>query len=516
MINAFQKRKFLKRLVKNTLIVGLVFLWLLTGWPPVFLNPRFPPAVKEAKASVSVTSAQNNRISNGARVVVRNSSGIPYIIVEDYTDAAIEVWKGNGTTPTAFTEQDTSNNPDATAYGSPSAAIDSSGIIHIVFAEYVSGSSDLEYVQFNTGTDVFQNAATISLDLGAEDTAITNIHTGIAIDANDVPHVVVDSQFKVGGSTTRTVRYNNRIGESWNASMIEVEGATAGISAAYPDLAIDADTRPVITYINGTDGDIGTAVGDSNNPTNFSLYDVETSAYSSFAPYQSIAVDSSGNHHVAFSAGLNGNLYIRKHNYGDGWTTWQTRETVDGGGNGVYNPSLAINGINRYIIVESDSSNDIVYYTDEGGSWASPTTLETGTYNKVKAKWAFWVDNDSGGALVNNDSPVTYYFDGSDATTTDPNNVWTDDTNAIDGSTSTQASTTTAGSITSNYLMAEGTNAPASGNNIRQVRARVYGDGASGSALVVGIRLNGWSDSLASVSHSGFNPAWCYSAYSSL
>ena len=69
----------------------------------------------------------------------------------------------------------------------------------------------------------------------------------------------------------------------------------------------------------------------------------------------------------------------------------------------------------------------------------------------------------------------TYYFDGSDAAASDPNNVWSNETNADDGSTSTSATTVTSGSISTNYLQIEGTNAPASSDSITQVRARVYG-----------------------------------------
>src|SRR3990167_4025125 len=106
-------------------------------------------------AAIAVTSANTNNTLNGNRVVVRTSAGIPYVVVNDSTDGSIEVWKGDGTTPTSFTEQDTANNPDATTYGSMSAAIDSTGVIHIVFMEYISKSDDLEYITFATATDTF-------------------------------------------------------------------------------------------------------------------------------------------------------------------------------------------------------------------------------------------------------------------------------------------------------------------------------------------------------------------------
>ena len=78
------------------------------------------------------------------------------------------------------------------------------------------------------------------------------------------------------------------------------------------------------------------------------------------------------------------------------------------------------------------------------------------------------------------DTVATYYFDGSDATATDPGAVWTNDANAFDGLTSTSASVNTTGSTASNFLLAEGTNAPITGGAISQVLARVYATTTSG------------------------------------
>lgn len=71
---------------------------------------------------------------------------------------------------------------------------------------------------------------------------------------------------------------------------------------------------------------------------------------------------------------------------------------------------------------------------------------------------------------------ATYYFDGSDASATDPGGVWTNDANAFDGSTATAATSVTNGSAASNFLLAEGTDAPTSGGAITQVRARIYAE----------------------------------------
>ncbi len=73
---------------------------------------------------------------------------------------------------------------------------------------------------------------------------------------------------------------------------------------------------------------------------------------------------------------------------------------------------------------------------------------------------------------------ITYYIDGHIGIS-DPNAVWTNDANAFDGNTATAATTAAAGSISSNYLYGQGSNAPTDGPNIRSVKARLFGSGGS-------------------------------------
>lgn len=83
---------------------------------------------------------------------------------------------------------------------------------------------------------------------------------------------------------------------------------------------------------------------------------------------------------------------------------------------------------------------------------------------------------------------ATYYFDGSDAAATDPGSVWTFDADAFDASLANAASCGTNGTISSNFLMAEGTNAPTSGNEIASVRVRAYTEN-SGAVTVADIAV---------------------------
>lgn len=111
---------------------------------------------------------------------------------------------------------------------------------------------------------------------------------------------------------------------------------------------------------------------------------------------------------------------------------------------------------------------------------------------------------------------ATYYFDGSDAGASDPNTAWSNDANAFDGSIETTANTTTKGTTSANYLMAEGTNAPSSGHDIIGVKARIYGAVAGGvnPFLEATIYTNGLVQSLISVSTVSSTLGWsAYSAF---
>lgn len=454
-----------------------------------------------------VTATDDFSIAQGARVVVRNSSGIPYVVTENTTDSSIDVWKGNSTTPTSFTEQDVSNNPDAASgsYLAASAAIDSSDVIHIAYWNSDGKDSALRYVQFRAdGTnDDFQNDAQAVADVGGAN--IVNHYTAIAIDSSDIPHVAyVDSDSNMG-SDFDTVYYNNRIGGSWNASSTEIEGATAGNgqNCRYPDIAVDADDKPCIVYLDTTGTNSRAAQGNANNATSFDLFTVNSNSVSGSVAAPSMAVDSSGNHHVVTygSSEATVDLTIREHQYGDTWTTtWQTEEIIDdysSTSESYYYPTLVIDSTDRYVFVEQFSSNDIYYYTDSGGSWTGPTLLETGTYNTVKAKWGLAVDNDSTGSIKTLNS---YFFDGSDVAVTDPDGVWTNETNLDDSDKSTSASSGTAGSTASNYAKIEGTEAPTSGGTITTVTAgfgadlnttgaaeiKIYTDGGVSSGELLG------------------------------
>jgi hypothetical protein len=146
----------------------------------------------------------------------------------------------------------------------------------------------------------------------------------------------------------------------------------------------------------------------------------------------------------------------------------------------------------------------------EGMSRNSGETSTTQTWGSSSSAFASMVvELDATVTISVSDSVVvrdgigettTYYFDASDGGPTDPDSRWTNDANAFDGSTGTQAALATGfgSSVSSNYLMGEGTDAPGSGATIDRVVARVMSGGTSATPIPINaaIYTNGLAELL--------------------
>ncbi|KKK77209.1 hypothetical protein LCGC14_2855910, partial [marine sediment metagenome] len=246
---------------------------------------------------------------------------------------------------------------------------------------------------------------------------------------NDIPHIAYTEVTRDRGVYYWGVFYNNRISGSWNASGVEVEGFSSSQACRQPDIAIDSDDKPCISYWNlegGTYGTVRAAIGNVNNAASFTLFTIASAGggYVIDHRYTGIAVDSNGDHHVAYakiaSAGIADSLEIRKHVKANAWSSWETVEVVDDSpGLEPFYVTLAINGTDRYIFCGEVVTDDVVYYIDTGSGWGSQQTLETGTYKAVRVKWAYNVNRGSDGTDYGGGSGIPeldYVFEDSTAT----------------------------------------------------------------------------------------------------
>lgn len=355
--------------------------------------------------AVPVTDSQQNYLGEG-RNCVRSSSGIPYVVLVsiDMAGYPIRVFKGNSTTPASFQQMDTQYSPPTSSSSNtakPSCAIDSTDVIHIVYAYNVGATPMIKYITFNTNTDTFSAEENITGDTG---NTLINSRSGcdISIDSNDIPHVVYIGIVSNMGTYYNTLYYTNKVGGSWKTG-VEVYGETAKKNVWCPTIAIGKANMPLIgfsIYNSSTNKTWSFAAGNTNNSTSFEIIHFTNSYSVENNEYQSTIVNSAdGSVYFGYFAST---FYIHRHVHGYDWQTW-VQISVNGGFG-----TLATDGSDLYYFFE-DSNSDIAYNKYSGtwgsGSWSGPTVVETGTFRKVMTKHAYWVDNGSNGPLVTSKVP---------------------------------------------------------------------------------------------------------------
>ncbi|MFC1710014.1 hypothetical protein ACFL2J_08175, partial [Candidatus Omnitrophota bacterium] len=329
---------------------------------------------------VNIDDASNlGSLATEGRQVVRTSAGTLYSFVFDPTGPAIdscEIWKS--TDGSSWTEQDSANNP-VNCFVGIGMAIDSSDNLHLVYPDGngVELSRRMMYVTFSTSTDTFGTPETIDTDDPWQ-----GYYGDIAIDSNDIPHVVYTEVTFLSGTP---VEYSNRVGGSWKTPVVVSSGTNIGVS-----LVISDENIPEISYIqtiSGLDDEFETAVGNVNNAASFTTEVVDASVEGGST---SIAVDSSGNTWAVYSELTSSYVTLVKHNDADAWTTWTTGITNSNLGT---EPSIAIDGTDIYVFYQDDN-DDVVYDMYNGSTWLGETVLQTGTFQDINVKWGYLNDNE--------------------------------------------------------------------------------------------------------------------------
>jgi len=425
--------------------------------------------IKEQKKDTMATQISAGELK-GTKHLVRTSTGKLYAVFEN--GAKVEVWysaDGSG-----WAQKDAGNSPDCMADSPVGVAIDSNDILHIVYYhDAYPASGGLDYITFDTCDGGAQDDAFNIEEEAMGQTDADNLVYGcaIAIDANNIPHAVFVDSDAAKGTNYDTIYYANKIGDSWSAPL-EVEGVSNSKNCSLPDLTLDADNKPQITYINTSDNDCGAAHGDANDASAFTLQDVDENVN---LKMPSICIDSAGNTYIAYSDADDNQLHLAKLAYGGDWNNdWAE---LDSGLDCAEVVSIIADLTDIYVFYE-DTGDDIHYAKYDGG-WTDGGDLEIGTYSEVKARWGFYADNHSGGALV---SQETYHF--NDSFPSDPQDVWTDDEKAFDGDDTTFAFATDPGTL--GWLHGHYTNASSLKTTaIIAVFARTKGKDSEGYADII-------------------------------
>jgi len=356
----------------------------------------------------NVTVDSSAVIKPGRRVVFRDANDRVYVIV--IASGNIRVYKGNVTgEPASFAEQDATNAPNNSDHLGIAGAIDSAGLIHIIYylddsAAGMSEVSLVRYATFRTSAhattqDVWditdETVATMVDDNGNFN---IRLNLGVAIDANDDPHVAFEDNIKAMGTSTDTMFYANKIGGSWNTAVQVRVGDSAsatvdlgGIMIADPASAVNAD-RPILLVSGGTAQTLDAFHGTALNATAFTENLDVTGE--SFTGNGSMAIDSNEKITVTYFRAT-GDLKIIEHLNSNAWSNWETPIVVNSDN---YNaPSIAIDGTDRYIFALDTGNNDIRLFQDTGSGFTEETAdtdlPNVGTFNDPKVKWSNYANN---------------------------------------------------------------------------------------------------------------------------
>lgn len=335
-----------------------------------------------AQEPVQITATTDFPPTYGSRLIVRTSGGVPY--VGYLYDSKARIFKGDGASPTSFAEQDAAH---ALTVGdiNLSIAIKSDGAT--IGMIYHSSSTVVSYCEFSTATDLFGTPETV-----ASTTATDSRGIALAYDASDKPHAVyMDKQ------TSLVAYYVNKVSGSWS-SPLNLEATNKEVR--FPDIAIDSDGLPIISYTCYSDSCVKAAKGNANNATAFTLQLLDDDGGNLYYGQTSLCVDSNGDHNVAYTNASVASKFIKlkKHVKADSWATWSA-ETVDA--NNEYRwLGMAINGTKRYIVAHHEPATlGIKEWTDNTGSWVG-TDLDAGGYLPY-VRWSY----------LNNPSYATYGID---------------------------------------------------------------------------------------------------------
>lgn len=336
-------------------------------------------------AAVKITPDVNGGMyQRGCRQSWRLASGAQYFLA--IYDGKLRMYKSEDNLATPPTEYDAANAPAVAGIWQIGAAINSNGLIGIV---YPSTTTAISYVTFNTADDTWG-----SPELIANVTALENLGgQSIDFDSADIAHVTYNDN-----AATDVLYYTNRLTGDWTGPG-PGPIAVSSTFCTFPTIIVNGSDIPIIVY-----NDIGpvpdvtvAALGNQNNATSFPSKTTIITPSDRFHSH-SVAINPDGDLLVATANGpaiayAGTNLILNKHLAASNWATWEAVDTIDATARN-RSPSMTLKGSDIYILCDLTdtglaTSQGIWYWTNASGSWVS-TQIETGTtIYGAQARWQY-------------------------------------------------------------------------------------------------------------------------------
>ncbi|MEW6053486.1 MAG: DUF1566 domain-containing protein [Nitrospirota bacterium] len=327
------------------------------------------------------TGSINNGFLNTKQILRTSSGKIYYVIgnsghtaasnglVEVHTSSTGENWIQVG-----------SHNEYSSGFAA-GVAIDSQDVVHMITFNW---NKQPYYKKFHTGDSPRGDHTWEGFELLEGQKTGNRSRCAIAVDANDVPHIVYQLYESYKGKTYSTLYYANRVGGVWNKITLCPKEARA-LKCDILDIAIGPDNIPYIL------SDSGLTRGNTNKPSYF-LPDKYFGPYekpSSFVIHQNgdvrIAVISDEKHHIDYL-----------HDHTQAWTSGWTR--YDSGISSTH-PLLVLSDDVQYTVDSAkDGSVTVRRAFDQPIPVAIPDT-ETGPFHSITTKWSFYNNHSPGGII---------------------------------------------------------------------------------------------------------------------
>jgi hypothetical protein len=352
------------------------------------LIPAFPASADSAPTIVAGTSANSER-----KTAVAPNGTIYAAYTEPFgntTAVIVERSADGGSTWTALPRIGA-----AEAFRS-CVAVDSQGVLHIAWTEFVGPNRQVFYGRWESGPN-WTGAQRIS------DTPGYSGFPSLALDSADRVHL---AWYGFDGSTYQ-VYYRYLDASGWHATV----QATHGVQDANnPSLAVGSDGKVHIaffTYFRGAT-DVWYLQG---GPTGWNIVEhVNPDGVPSARP--SIAVLSNGTPVIAYSSGANATLEVRlaMREPGGGWSS---NVALSGLGEGGDNPSVVADDYAaNFAVFYENSVGAIRYRTFRDGAWLPAQSVpSSGDSHWVSASWAPFGRGAVGGnatVLWTESAPVGY------------------------------------------------------------------------------------------------------------
>ena len=285
---------------------------------------RFVVGLSLALLLPSVTYAGSVQIQSSvaqsfSHSIVRTTAANIYgVILDTSATPAVRVYEStNG--GSSWTQKDAAHAPTGAHYTEPSAAIDGNGVIHIAYWDSTSTSTGLRYVTFSTSTNSFSGDIAVVAVSYNQPTSF--IHTSIAVDSNNVPHVLYEDG--VRGPPSLALNYIDKVGGKWNRK-VQIPDPLQ-IDDAGGEILIDQNNVPEICFIEGFNSYVYAAIGNSNKATSFTVQSLTSGFWPSTFP--GIAMDNANNTWISYLRYDNVHQYgipaVVEHKVGDSWSIWQ-------------------------------------------------------------------------------------------------------------------------------------------------------------------------------------------------